>query len=57
MNMKDSVSLDNQRLYKPAFLNRSHKTEQKRVMVFKELVALGMPHYHAYQISIRRMKE
>ena len=57
MKMKDIIKIENQRLYKPDFLNRLQKTEQKRVEIFKELVALGMPHYNAYQISIRRMKE
>jgi|TARA_R110000787_G_scaffold156350_1_gene270234 hypothetical protein len=57
MKIKDKMKIDNQRLYKTDFLNRPVKTEQNRVRVFKELVALGMPHYNAYQISIRRMKE
>jgi len=57
MKIKDKMKIDNQRLYKTDFLNRPVKTEQNRVRIFKELVALGMPHYNAYQISIRRMKE
>lgn len=57
MKMKDKIKIDNQRLYKTEFLNRPVKTEQNRVRIFKELVALGMPHYQAYKISIRRMKE
>tara|TARA_R110000803_G_scaffold34094_1_gene74594 strand:- start:384 stop:557 length:174 start_codon:yes stop_codon:yes gene_type:complete len=57
MKMKDKIKIDNQRLYKTDFLNRPVKTETNRVRIFKELVALGMPHYNAYQISIRRMKE
>ena len=55
--MKDIIPLDAQRYYKSEFLNRKWKHEKTRMRVFKELVALGMPHYNAYKISIRRMKE
>ena len=55
--MKDIIPLDAQRYYKTEFLNRKWKHEKTRMRVFKELVALGMPHYNAYKISIRRMKE
>ena len=55
--MKDIIPKENHRLYKPEFLKRRWEHEKTRVRVFKELVALGMPHHNAYQISIRRMKE
>lgn len=55
--MKDKIPVDSQRLYKAEFLLRSWEHEKTRIRVFKELVALGMPHYNAYQISVRRMKE
>lgn len=55
--MKDKIPKDSQRIYKAEFLLRSWEHEKTRIRVFKELVALGMPHYNAYQISIRRMKE
>ena len=48
---------ENHRLFKPAFLKRKWEHEKTRTRVFKELVMLGMPHYNAYKISIRRMKE
>ena len=55
--MKDIIPKENHRLYKAEFLQRSWEHEKTRTRVFKELVALGMPHYEAYKISIRRMKE
>ena len=54
--MRDIIPKGNHRQYKAEFLNRSWDLEQKRIKIFKELNALGMPHYNAYQISIRRMK-
>tara|TARA_R110001592_G_scaffold125349_2_gene335280 strand:+ start:3246 stop:3413 length:168 start_codon:yes stop_codon:yes gene_type:complete len=55
--MKDIIQKENHHLYKAGFLQRKWEHEKTRIRVFKELVALGMPHYNAYQISIRRMTE
>ena len=38
-------------------LQCSYRHSISRKKICKELIALGMPHYNAYQISIRRMKE
>jgi hypothetical protein len=54
--MKDIIPKEHHRQYKAEFLNRSWEEEKNRIEIFKELVGLGMPHYNAYQISIRRMK-
>jgi len=54
--MKDIIPEGIHRQYKKEYLSRDWDMEKNRIVIFKELVGLGMPHYNAYQISIRRMK-
>tara|TARA_R100001510_G_C7597162_1_gene164895 strand:+ start:437 stop:601 length:165 start_codon:yes stop_codon:yes gene_type:complete len=49
--MKDIIPEMNHRLYKPEFLNRTVKYEEKRVEKYQELLGLGMRPYQAYQKS------
>ena len=55
--MKDIIRKDSLHLFKSVYLNRKVEQEKKRSEIYKEMRALGMRPYKAYQISIRRMKK
>lgn len=56
MKMKDIIPRMNHRLYKPDYLNRVEFMEKKRKEIFRKLIASGIKHHRAYEISKRRMK-
>ncbi len=56
MKMFEIIPKHKQHQYKPEFLQRGVKMEQRRIEVFKKLIALGYKHSKAYEISKRRMK-
>ena len=54
--MKDIIPIEQQRVWKPAYLNRLVSKEMRRREIFKELFASGITGSKAYEISLRRMK-
>ena len=56
MKMKEIIPIMNHRLLQPDYLNREESMEIKRKEICKKLIASGVKHHKAYEISKRRMK-
>tara|TARA_B100000963_G_scaffold69693_1_gene58050 strand:+ start:770 stop:943 length:174 start_codon:yes stop_codon:yes gene_type:complete len=56
MKMKEIIPKHKQHQYKPEYLDRGVAMEQRRIEIFKKLVAVNYSHSKAYEISKRRMK-
>ncbi len=56
MRMKDKIPASEHRFYKPKFLQRLVRREEKRIEIFKQLVSQGMYASKAYETSIRRLR-
>ena len=56
MKMFEIIPKHKHHQFKPEFLHRGVMMEQRRIEVFKKLIALGYKHSKAYEISKRRMK-
>tara|TARA_R110002012_G_scaffold92609_1_gene224799 strand:- start:154 stop:321 length:168 start_codon:yes stop_codon:yes gene_type:complete len=54
--MKDKIPTSEHRFYKPKFLQRLVRREEKRIEIFKQLVSQGMYASKAYETSIRRLR-
>tara|TARA_Y100000114_G_scaffold156776_1_gene185213 strand:+ start:7282 stop:7455 length:174 start_codon:yes stop_codon:yes gene_type:complete len=56
LKLKQIIPKHKQFQFKPEYLERSVDMEQRRIEIFKKLVAVNYSHAKAYEISKRRMK-